>query len=274
MKEFYEIECDILKVFIKKLKENIKEIRHEFENCEYNIMLDDFYQAVTVAVQLAKNKKINVSTTVLRSSFELIFMYLAINKNDKIKEEYMNVTKKRNIKKCIDEISQYIERESEALYNDIYGMLCEMSHPTLLRNYFCDVSKNKNGLEVNINIILFIITLMISEYISYINIFLNKKSSNLSTDILVLMLLYAFICFLNNQKADPQIIQKYQSLYANGDITKGEYFKSQLLEFQESTLENKDIILKTIEENFEEYNELKLRITNYIKKNMPCNKKQ
>jgi len=274
VKDFYEIECDSLKILIKKLKEGIKEIEQEFKKFEYNIMLDDFYQAVTTAVQLAKNKKINVSTTVLRSSFELIFMYLTINKNDKIKEEYMDVTKKRNIKKCIDEISQYIERDSETLYNDIYGTLCEMSHPTLLRNYFCDVSKNKNGLEVNINIILFIIILMISEYISYINIFLNKKSNNVSTDILVFMILNAFICFLNNQKADSQIVQKYQSLYAIGDVKKGEHLKSQLLELQESTLENKDIILETIKENFGEYSELKLVITNYIKKNMQCNKKQ
>lgn len=260
IKELYEIGRETLNVVIKELRKIMDKVSTKNVNQEFNIILEDMMESISASEQLINDYKINAGMTTLRNSFELIVTYVAVINNEQHRINYMDIKKKRNIKAFSQEISNKI---SKNIYDETYTFLCEFAHPTILRNYFCDVGKTENGMEINRCLGIFLVIMVVSEYITYLNI-LGKQEKNFELNSLLFMFFSAFLYSLNKYRIDNGIIQKYQILFGTEEERKKLADKS--AEAKNFITENNDEILQKLTENMNSNKELKMKIIEYLSK--------
>lgn len=258
MEKFYEIECGVLEVVMNELNKVIQELKSKEEIHEFNIILDDMLESIEVSIDAVKGLKINAGMTNLRNSFELIVAYVAIIKNEKLRANYMDVTKNRNIRSFSDEITKIIERD---IYEEVYKMLCEFAHPTLLRNYFCENSKTEEGIKVNRNIGMFLLIIIIREYVTYLSVAYDKEE-DFTLDSLIFLYFGAFIISLRRANADKELIKKYEILF--GTKEQKEMLKAKQDELKNLIEENKEEITRKLEEAMNTNSELKMKLVQYV----------
>ena len=259
IKKLYEIECETFDVVIKELNKAIEKVCDKKENEEFNIILEDMIESVSATEQLIKDYKINAGMTTLRNSFELIVTYIAVIKNEKHRINYWDIKKKRNIKAFSEEISKEISID---IYEETYHFLCEFAHPTILRNYFCDVSKFENGLEINRCIGMFFMIMIVYDYITYLNIF-ELQDEDLEMNTLLLLMFSAFSYFLGKYKINTDIIKKYEVIF--GTEEEKEMLEDKRTELKDFIIENNAEIVKKLTESMNKNRELKLKIIEYVK---------
>lgn len=261
MKDFYEIECKVLDVIESELKQIIEKLKILEGIYEFNIVLDDLLESIEVGIDLVKRDKINTGMTVLRSSYELVVTYVAIIKNSKIREDYLDVNKRRNIKLYSNEVTKCVGMD---VYEEVYKMLCEFAHPTLMRSYYCDSNKIKNALNVNRNICLFFMLLTLSEYKRWLGIVLNKQD-DFTLDSLMIMFSSSFCVWLKTVDIDERLIRKYNSIFY--DKNQKEKLLKNSKELNIFFDENKEVLVKRLQGTFSFNHELKKEIIEYINAN-------
>lgn len=106
----------MLEVVLNGLRTTIQLLKSNNEMSEFNVILDDLLENVETLVEVAQEHKINTAMTILRNAFELCVTYVAVIRSENIRNNYLDVTKKRNIKSCADVVSTNIHFDT---YNEL-----------------------------------------------------------------------------------------------------------------------------------------------------------